>query len=93
MKAEQYNRLRGQALTILIMDTVRQCQAAGEEISTRQLAKRIAKQQHLHGKAQVEQLYNRVRTTVRNLSDAGMLQLNTTFHRTYRVNVTIITIP
>jgi len=91
--AEAYNRLRGQSLTVLIMDTVRLRIAAGEEVTMRQLSKLLAEENNLTKPHQRDQLYDRVRTTVRNLADGGMLVLEKGYHKKFQVNITTIKLP
>lgn len=91
LSTEQYNRLRGPGLTVLVIDKVRQMHQHGAQLSTRQLARTLAADAQLKGPEQFAQLYQRVRIVVRGLADAGMVQLHTTYHSTYRVNLTLIT--
>lgn len=93
MTPERYNRLRGPGLSVVVMDIVRDAHAKGEELSTRQLTRRVALAAGLTGNDHFTPLYRRVRIVVRDLADAAMLTTTTSFHKVHRVNVTLITLP
>lgn len=93
LSAEQFNRLRGPALTVLIMDKVRHYHEQGAPLSTRQLARKLASNAQLTTPHQFNSLYHRVRVVVRNLADAGLVVTTTTWNEHYRVNNTLITLP
>lgn len=90
---EAYNALRGQALTVLIMDTVRERTTTGEQLTMRTLAKQLADRYQLQNELPRRQLYHRVRATVRQLSNAGLLHTQKGWNPKHQVNITIITIP
>lgn len=93
LSAQQYNRLRGPALTVLIMDKVRHHSMEGQELNTRKLTMQLAREAQVQDRHLLNALYHRVRVVVRNLADAGLITTTRTFHRTNGVNVTIITLP
>jgi hypothetical protein len=93
MTPEQYNRLRGRALGTMLMPLIKAAADAREELTMRQLTIRLADQESLHDKDQRDQLYYRVRQTLRQLQDAGLVKVTTEFHKTMRVNVNLITLP
>jgi hypothetical protein len=92
LSAQQYNRLRGPALTVLIIDKVRHHTAQGQELSTRQLAKQLASEAQLNQPEHFNALYYRVKVAVRSLADAGLITTTSTFHPAHRVNITLITL-
>ena len=86
---EQYNRTRGPALAVLVLDAVRQ---QPDPISTRALAKRLAAANGQSDPQHFSALYYRVRIVVRSLADAGLITTRTQFDPRNRVNVTLITL-
>jgi hypothetical protein len=90
--AKEYNSLRGPALNVLVMDLVREHHSTGTQVSTRQVAMQLGRSRHLN-KDQLSTLYDRVRVVVRNLADAGLVQLKHDYHKVNRVNVVYISIP
>jgi hypothetical protein len=92
LSTEQYNRLRGPALTVLIMDKVRHYHTTGHQVTTRQLALQLAREAQLDHRTQFGALYSRVRIQVRTLADAGLITTTTSYHPKSRVNLTTITL-
>lgn len=86
---EQYNRTRGPALAVLVLDAIREHH---EPLSTRALAKRLAAANGQANAQQFSALYYRVRIVVRSLADAGLITTRTQFDPRNRVNVTLITL-
>lgn len=91
LSTQQYNRLRGPGLTVLVIDKVRHMHQHGAQLSTRQLARTLAADAQVHGTDQFAGLYQRVRIVVRGLADAGLVHLQTTYDHKFRVNLTLIT--
>lgn len=88
---EQYNRTRGPALSVLVMDVVRT--AGNEPISIRQVAKRLAIANGANSKEALGALYYRVRIVVRGLAQSGLLHTRTTYSTINGINVTLVTLP
>jgi len=72
MKPEDYNRLRGQSLTIMVMDIVREKHAAGEEVSAWGITKLTAERYQLTI-TQRKQLRERIYDLVRSLEASGLI--------------------
>ena len=90
---QQYNRTRGPALSVLVMETLREAHSTGnDKLSTRSLAKRLAAANGQHTPQQISSLYYRVRIVVRNLAEAGLINTESTYDKRYQVNVTLISI-
>jgi hypothetical protein len=93
MTPEQYNRTRGRALGTVLMPLIEASCMLQEELTMRQLTIRLADQEGLRDKDEREKLYYRVRQTLRQLEDAGLVKVTTEFHKQMRVNVNLITLP
>lgn len=89
---DQYNRTRGPALIIVVMDTIRTADEQKEQLNTRQLVKRLAAANGLTSPEHFSSLYYRVRTIVRSLADAGLIHTRVEFDKKHQVNTTIITL-
>jgi hypothetical protein len=93
MSPEQYNKLRGRALSAMLMELIKTSAATKEELTMRQLSLRLADQEQLQNEELRKHLYYRVRTTLRQLENAGMVKVTTLFHPVLRVNCNIISLP
>jgi len=72
MKPEDYNQLQGQALTVLVMDTVRADSEAKRECTLWGITRAIAEKYSLAMRAR-DKLYRRIDNNVRALEAAGLI--------------------
>lgn len=71
-KSESHNLLRGQPLTILVFDHIRERSAKGEEITPWNIGKALSERYQLTGRKR-ENLYSRILTLVKSLEASGQI--------------------
>ncbi len=91
MTPAQHNATRGQALTVAVVDYIRACHATGTEVSMWAVGRHVCNVHKVTGRPERLKVYERVRTTLHSLRDAGLVSMAKTWRPDLERTINIIT--